>query len=191
MQGKRIGATVVAAAAILGMCLGAATPADAHEAESHEAKRSVVVRPYLGIGFGHYWGPYWGGGWWGPWGGPFWGPYANEPSGPTLGQAMIAGFGAVDMNVKPNKAEVWVDGKYIAEARDLDGRPTYLWLKDGDHDIQLYEHGYVTVDKDVTVRAGTMTDLNVRLEQGTSVQPNTEAQPHAQAQPSGPAPPAG
>ena len=190
MKGKRIGATVVAAAAILGMSLGAATPADAHEAEAHEAEQSVVVRPYLGIGFGHYWGPYWGSGWWG-WGGPYWGRYVSPPAGPSLGQAMIAGFGAVDLNVRPSQAEVWVDGKYVAKARDLDGWPTYLWLKDGDHHIQLYERDYVTVDKDVTVRAGTMTDLKVRLEKGIAVRPDAQAQPNAQVQPSEPAPPAG
>jgi hypothetical protein len=26
----------------------------------------------------------------------------------------------------------WVDGKYVGEARDVDGYPSYLWLADGD-----------------------------------------------------------
>ncbi len=37
---------------------------------------------------------------------------------------MIAGFGAVDVDAKPNRADVWVDGKYVGEARDLDGYPS-------------------------------------------------------------------
>ena len=40
-----------------------------------------------------------------------------------MNAAMIAGFGAVELNVKPNRADVWVDGRYVGEARDLLRRP--------------------------------------------------------------------
>ena len=87
---------------------------------------------YVGVGFGGFygWGPYWG------WGAPYWGwgpwPYAyGAPGGSALGYAMMSGMGALDMSVNPKQAEVWVDGKYVADARDLDGDPSYLWLKRG------------------------------------------------------------
>ena len=125
-----------------------------------------------------YRGGFVGGGFgWGPWFGPYsyygpygYGPYA-APGGVSFGVAMMAGFGAVDMNVKPNQAEVWVDGKYVAEARDLDGYPSYLWLKQGPHHVVVYKGGYRRFEEDVDVRAGMKADLKVRLERGESEPP--------------------
>lgn len=177
-------ATAVAMAAILGM--GLATSAKADERGEHADHDrgfiggSFAYQPYygFGLGFGPYWGGYWGPYWssyWGPWGSPYWGPSPYYPQpGPSLGYAMINGYGAIDMHVKPKQAEVWVDGKFVAEARNLDGSPTYLWLKSGDHEIQVYEGGYVTVQRKVDVRPGTRTDLNVNMEKGVSVPPGTK-----------------
>jgi hypothetical protein len=184
---KRIGATVVATAAILGMGLGVPSNAEARGDHDHDAVgprvfvgRSFGFRPYFGLGLGFgsywspYWSPYWSSYWWGPWGSPYWGPYPYYPEAqPSLGYAMMEGFGAVDMNVKPNQAEVWVDGSYVAEAKDLDGSPTYLWLKAGDHDIQVYKGGYVTFQEKVNVRAGVRTELKVRLDRGVSEPPGS------------------
>jgi len=181
-QGKKIGAALVAAAAML--CVGAPARADAHgdrdDGAAHAFGRGHAIRPYFGLGFGYgygpYWGPYWANGWGGPWGwgGPYWGPgYYAEP-GPSLGYAMIQGFGAIEMHVKPKQAQVWVDGKYVAQARDLDGSPTYLWLKAGDHDIQVYEQGYVTFNEKVDVRAGVRKPLDIRLEAGPSQPPTPQ-----------------
>jgi hypothetical protein len=189
MHWKRTFATVVATAAILGM--GLATPLKAEARGDHDHDHdafgprtfiggSFAARPYFGVGlgFGPYWGGYWGpywSSWWGPWGSPYWGPYPYYPeTGPSLGYAMINGYGAIDMHVKPNQAEVWVDGSFVAEARNLDGTPTYLWLKTGDHEIQVYEGGYVTVQRKIDVRAGTRTDLNINMEKGVSVPPGTQ-----------------
>jgi hypothetical protein len=172
-HGKRIGATIVAAAAILAMGLGAPGAAQARGFRGR-----IVIRPYVGFGFGPFWGPYWGSAWWGPWGG-YWGPDGYPERGPSLGEAMIAGFGALDMNVKPKQAEVWVDGSYVAEAQHLDGSPTYLWLKKGEHQIQVYKGGYVTFHDKVNVRAGTLTKLKVRLEKGASSPPSEKAAPDA------------
>jgi hypothetical protein len=35
--------------------------------------------------------------------------------GIDMGAALIAGFGAVNMNVKPGEAEVWIDGQKVGE----------------------------------------------------------------------------
>jgi hypothetical protein len=123
--------------------------------------------PLYGFGFGF--APYWAGYW-----GPYWGPYPGfyrPEGGVDMGVAMVAGWGAVDLDVKPNRAEVWVDGQYAGEARDLDGYPSYLWLEQGPHRIEVYKGGYVTSRTDVEVRRCMKTDLKLRLEKGESEPP--------------------
>ena len=122
------------------------------------------------VGGGFYGGPYWG-----PWGygfGPYWG---GSPFGPPGGLdpniAAVAGLGAVNVEAKPNRAEVWVDGGYIGEARDLDGYPSYLWLKEGTHRVAVFKGGFAVFEQDVEVRRGLKTDLKVQLEKGTSEAP--------------------
>ena len=122
--------------------------------------------PFYGFGFGF--GPYWG---------PFWGPgpgfyngYGPE-GGVNMGVAMMAGWGAVDLDVKPSRAEVWVDGRYAGEARDLDGYPSYLWLEQGGHRLEIYKGGYATFREDVEVRRGMKTEIKARLGQGESGPP--------------------
>jgi len=129
------------------------------------------------VGFGPYWGgPYWRAGWWGPgWWGPYWSyPYYPE-SGVALHSAMLAGYGAVKVDAKPKQAEVWADGRPVAEARDLDGTPSYLWLKEGEHRIQIYKGGFVTFDQTIDVHAGMRTELRARLEPGPSLPPSGKA----------------
>jgi hypothetical protein len=60
-----------------------------------------------------------------------------------------------------------------AEARDLDGSPGSLWLKDGPHHLVIYKGGYRSFDEDVSVRPGQKLDLKVRLEKGASPPPGT------------------
>lgn len=139
-----------------------------------EARGRIVVRgfigwPYYGFGahygFGPYWGSYYGA--FGPYG-PF-GPY--YPSGFDSSMAAAAGIGAVDLDVKPGAAEVWVDGHFVAEARDLDGNPGSLWLKDGPHHLVIYKGGYRNFDEDISVQPGQKMDYKVRLEKGDSEAP--------------------
>ena len=143
---------------------------------------------YVGVGFGGFygWGPYWGWGWPGYWGygwgwGP--GPYSyGAPAGGALGYAIMSGMGALDVNVKPNKAEVWVDGKYVADARDLDGDPSYLWLKQGTHHIVVYKAGFRSFEQDVSIHTGVIRELKLTLEKGES-QPPALAAPDARQEP--------
>ena len=115
---------------------------------------------YYGFGFGPYWGPY------------AWGPYAYGPEGGVdLNVAMMSGYGGVDMDVKPGQAEVWVDGKFMAEAKELDGYPSYLWLKEGVHHVVVYKGGYQRFEEDIEVQRGFKKDLRVRLEKGDSQAP--------------------
>jgi hypothetical protein len=138
---------------------------------------AIVVRGLLGgpfygpfygfCGFSPYWGPCYG----------LYGPYRAYPpyvsNGFELGLAGASGIGAVDLDVKPPAAEVWVDGSFVAEARDLDGDPGFLWLRDGPHHVVIYKGGYRSFDEGISVRAGQKMDLKLRLEKGDSQPPGS------------------
>jgi hypothetical protein len=162
---------VIAAAGLV----GATAIAPAAEAQSRRGigRRVVYVRP---TSFGWYGYPYaydpFYAGYWGY--GPYFGPHAGfgfyEPR-VDMNAAAIRGLGAVELNAKPGQAEVWVDGKFVAEARDLDGSPSFLWLKEGPHHIVVYKGGYANFDEQIDVRRGVHKDLKVRLQKGDSVAP--------------------
>ncbi len=134
-----------------------------------------AIGPYFAFdyGFGPFWGPYYG-----PY--PYYGsyPYYQDDDGANLNAAGIAGVGAIEMSVKPNQAEVWVDGKYVAQARDLDGGPSYLWLKEGPHRVVVSKGGYASFAKVIDVRRGTLRQVRVELARGESRPP---AEPPAEA----------
>ena len=163
---KRSRRTVVAAVALALVALGVSRQADAHP---RGRGRAVVYgggfygfNPWFGLGFG-------------PWGG--WGAYypgVYPPGGVDMNAAMIAGFGAVELNVKPNRADVWVDGRYVGEARDLDGYPTYLWLADGPHRVAVHKGGFLVFDEQIDVRRGMKTEIKLKLQPGDSPPPGTK-----------------
>jgi len=162
---KRTRGAVLAAAALSLLGLAAAGDAQAHP----RGRGRVVVygggfygfNPWLGWGFGPAWG---------------WGPYYPAfypPGGVDMNAAMIAGFGAVELNVKPNRADVWADGKYVGEARDLDGSPGYLWLAEGPHRIAVHKGGFLVFDEPIEVRRGMKTEIKLKLQPGDSPPPGT------------------
>lgn len=163
---KRSRRMVVAAVALALLGLGASPEASAHP---RGRGRAVVYgggfygyNPWFGMG----WGPYWG-----------WGPYYPgfyPAGGVDMNAAMMAGFGAVELNVKPNRADVWVDGRYVGEARDLDGYPTYLWLADGPHRLAVHKGGFLVFDEEIDVRRGMKTEIKLKLQPGDSPPPGTK-----------------
>jgi len=157
--------TATGAALVLGLLLSLPAAAQAH------GRGGFRVGVFVGGGF-YGVGPYWA---WGPWGwGPGYPPYGYGyygASGGMMGYAMIAGFGALDLNVKPDSAEVWVDGKFVDEAKELDGDPSYLWLQRGPHHLVIYKGGYKRFEEDVEVQVARKTELKVRLEKGDSEPP--------------------
>ena len=162
--GKRGGwamAMVVATAATVAL---QAPEAEAHGRGGRGGGRVVVY------GGGVY-SPWMGFGGWG-WG---WGPYAPGFYGPeggvSMGAAMIAGMGAVELNVKPNRADVWVDGKYVGEARDLDGYPSYLWLAEGEHRVAVHKGGFLVFDEPINVQRGMKTEIKLKMQPGDSPPP--------------------
>jgi hypothetical protein len=170
-NGRKAGRLLVVALAAAAMALVLPGTASAH-GHGHGHGGHVVVGGFYGYGpyFGYGWGfgPFWGPYWWGP---P--GFYGNQV-GVDMNAAMIAGMGGLDIDAKPNRAEVWVDGKYYGEARDLDGYPSYLWLKQGPHKIEVYKGGYAPFSEQIEVQQGMMRQLKVRLEKGESQPPGTK-----------------
>jgi hypothetical protein len=160
---NRVGTAV--ASAMLLTAVGAMLPASAQAYPRGGGHRGPVF--FGGRGF---YGPYYG---YGPFYGAYgYGPYAYGPAGGIdLNVAMMAGYGGVDLDVKPGQAEVWVDGKFVAEAKELDGYPSYLWLKEGVHKVVVYKGGYKSFDEDIDVQRGFKKDLRVRLEKGESNAP--------------------
>lgn len=160
----RKGRTAMVLGALVLSTLGASQVVDAHpRGHGHVGFYGGGFygwNPWFGFGLG----PYWGG----------WGPYYPgfyPPGGIDMNAAMMAGFGAVDLNVKPNRADVWVDGRYVGEARDLDGYPTYLWLADGPHRLAVHKGGFLVFDEQIDVRRGMMTEIKLKLQPGDSPPP--------------------
>jgi len=180
---RRIGALVVSAATLTGLAAGRPPAAEARDSGVDRARTIVVgsyrfpQRRYYRSDWGYY-GPYhryyrFG---WGSYFGPHYDPYFRPlpyepPGGIDMNVAVLAGLGAVELDVKPGRAEVWADGKYVAEARDLDGYPSFLWLPEGAHHLVIYKSGYARFEQDIDVQRGIRKELKVRLEKGESEPP--------------------
>ncbi len=78
-------------------------------------------------------------------------------------------LGAFDLNVRPKKAEVYLDGQYIGTAGQYDGFPGHLWLEGGSYELIFYRSGFATEKRILTVYPGVVVDVRVRLVAGASV----------------------
>jgi len=80
-------------------------------------------------------------------------------------------MGALDLDVSPEKAEIWVNGSPVGVADQYDGFPTYLWLEKGTYDIVIFKEGFQTISRQYTVYPGVVIDVNDRMVRGESVRP--------------------
>ncbi len=123
------------------------------------------------------WGPGWG--WWSPgfYSGFYSGPYAGHYGGDWGGyprvypNASYGSYGALDIDLSPERAEVWVDGKKVGVADDFDGFPSHLWLEKGTYDVVFYLPGYETLARQYSVYPGLIIDVEDDLTRGESVHP--------------------
>ena len=143
----------------------------------------------LGLGW-------WGGYFYGPHAGYYYSPYYYSPYRSAYGRALDTArvraepVGAFDLNVKPKRTEVWVDGHYVGTTGRFDGFPDYLWLTEGKHQLVFYLDGHVTVERQVETLAGVVADLRIEMEKGQSIPPRQLAiKPTAPPSPSSPTPP--
>lgn len=125
----------------------------------------TYVRPYYGSlgwygGFGPFWpyaySPYYYG--YGPYG---WGP----------GPVGYADAGALDINTRPKKASVYVDGELVGRVDGFDGFPRYLWLRDGSYRIAVFMEGYETLERQIRVQPGVVIRIDEDLVPGTAELP--------------------
>jgi len=94
----------------------------------------------------------------------YYGPYgySRHYGGPTRS------LGAVDLNVKPKKAEVYLDGKLVGRAGEFDGFPGYLWLEEGTHQLIFHRDGFETVVREVKVMRDVVVDVRERMADGVA-----------------------
>lgn len=88
-----------------------------------------------------------------------------------------ADSGAIDLNVTPKKAAVYVDGQLIGKAGKFDGFPDYLWLPKGSYELIFYLDGYETVKKTFSIYPGMVFDLELRLQPGEATAPEKLSSP--------------
>lgn len=133
-------------------------------------------------GYGYPYSPYrW---WWGFWGPayhypyyyPFYYPYHYPFYSPVYRatysvSASGGAIGALDLNIKPKKAGVYVDGYYIGKAKRYDGYPGYLWLEKGTYEVTFYLAGHQTLTQNLTIRPGAVIDVRFELAPGEATLP--------------------
>lgn len=121
---------------------------------------TIYIGPY------HYW-PYgiWASGWpWYPWGwygyGGYYGPAAYYPS------RVRESMGALDLDLRPEEAAVFLEGQRIGIADNFDGWPRYLWLEEGTYDLVFHHEGYETLARTYTIYPGVVIEVNDRMVPG-------------------------
>jgi hypothetical protein len=82
-----------------------------------------------------------------------------------------ASLGAVAVKVKPQTAEVWLDGRYVGVAESFDGFPTYLWVAPGEHHVAVVHDGFANLERDIQVSAGHVVELEQKLQSGEASRP--------------------
>jgi hypothetical protein len=114
---------------------------------------------------GWYGGPYWGGPYWGGYWGPAWGGY-------TVVYPMVdRTHGALDLDVSPERAQIYVDGELVGEADDFDGFPDFLWLEKGTYDVVIFHAGYQTIARQYSIYGGQVIDVEDRMTPGQETRP--------------------
>ena len=140
---------------------------------SHNRYRNHRHHQYCGHGWGGYYDGYYGYGHYRyrgyyPWYWPWWPSVYIE----TDNYSANDGWGAIDLDVSPEKAEIYLDGQYIGVADEYDGFPSYLWLEKGTYDLAVYYEGYETIFRQVSIYPGIVIDVEDRMRRGESVHPD-------------------
>jgi PEGA domain len=111
-------------------------------------------RPSFYWGWGGYWGPY------GYYGSPYYYGYRGGYYGRPYGYAPSSDWAAVDTDVSPEGAYVYLDGTYVGTADDFDGFPDYLYLKRGNYRLEFRLPGYETKSIQVQARPGVKLSID-------------------------------
>jgi len=143
-----------------------------HSGSGYRSNSRGRHRGYYGYGFSSYYRHY------SPYVvSPYWylhhyGPSAyGRPYGHTSGyyRGSQRSIGAVDLNVKPKKADVYLDGQRIGTAGEFDGFPGHLWLEPGRYQLILHREGFETVVREIKVISDVVIDVRERLVEGQAM----------------------
>ncbi len=93
-------------------------------------------------------------------------PSGIFPTGLTLPRR--TDLAALDLEIRPKRTKVYVNGRLIGRSGQFDGRPNFLLLKEGIHQLAFYKEGYGTVVREFPVQEGERIQVRIRLERGES-----------------------
>ena len=156
-------------AVILLIALGLIAPMSAragsryHRSHGHSSHR-VHLGHHSYYGYHSYYGSH---GYYNYYSPRFYGPDGNL----YRGVGYVENIGALDLNVKPKKTQVYLNGNYIGITDRFDGFPGYLWLKEGTYELVFYNEGYMTMVQNFAIHPGAVIDVKVRLVPGKPVPP--------------------
>lgn len=149
--------------------------------------------------YGRYRGyRYWGGYWrhHGPYLGWYYGSYPFYPYYPYypwhhvpsvhVYRLPASGPAAVEIDIRPKRATVTLDGDEIGRAKEYNGNWNYLWLEPGTYELAFSADGYKTLKAHLRVMEGRHYRFVDRLEKGEGLDPRSTSEP-----PPPPAPKAG
>jgi hypothetical protein len=150
-----------------------------------ETDRRPSGHSYHRSGRTYYYDPYWRyrgyGGWWGGFYWPWWwyddSYYYPHPRyrHDWRAESYQSDSGALDFDVSPERAEIYIDGRFVGIADDYDGFPEYLWLPRGTYDVVIYLEGFETIRRDFRVTPGEVIDIEDTMVPGVSVKPEPSA----------------
>jgi hypothetical protein len=107
--------------------------------------------PGYGYGLGYFYDPWM---WGSPYGyGGYYDPYYGGGGGAYY-QSHYGDLGSLRLRVKPNNAQVFVDGYFMGEIDNFDGTFQKLTLESGVHRIEIRAEGYEPVQFEVKVVPG-------------------------------------
>jgi len=126
---------------------------------------------YYGYGhYGYYPYSYWGWGW--PW---YYGgySYARPYYYPVQTVRNATAPAVIQTAVKPKKAELFLDGQPIGQARDYSGSWDVLYVKPGRHEIEFRKDGLMTLHYAVDVQAGAYYAFDEKMQKGEGLDPRS------------------
>lgn len=138
-----------------------------HRRGHHYYPRDWSYYGRSGYGYGYGW-PFYS---WGGWSPRHYYPYVLSDYRYERDSALTRNHGAFDLDIVPEKAQVFIDGRYVGVADDFDGFPEFLWLEAGTYDVVFYMPGYRTISRQYSLSGGSLVDVEDNMEPGESVRP--------------------
>lgn len=86
----------------------------------------------------------------------------------------------VETDIRPKKAELYLNGEFAGEARDFNGTWDALYIEPGVHTLEFRREGYMTLSLGLRVSAGRHYRISERMQKGEGPDPRSiEAPPAA------------